>query len=702
MSTPPTAATPQRRLLTLAEMLRLAAILQAQSQAEAAETVYRRAISLHPGSAPAHTGLGLLLAQRGATEEALALLRRACALAPETAETHNNLGRLALASRQPEEALACFQTARTLAPHLPEAAYNYAQALAALGRRAEAMAGWRAALALQPDLAPAHLQLGLALRETGDLLGARGHLQQALTADPAHPAASAALARLLAALGETEAANAAFVRALALAPDDAALLSDAGAALAATRAHEQAVTLFARAIALQPDLAAAHNNLGNACAALKRWPEAIAAHRAALALEPDFMEAHVNLGNALLEMQQVAEAVAHLDIALQAHPERAEYHNIRGRALMLLGELEAARAAHAEAVRLAPDEPDYYGGLALTQKLAADTPAFQALQKFTETIEVLPRATRITVHFALHRSLEYQDRHAEAFAHLLQGNELRRQTAEYDEARAMRYFARLRAVFTPELLSRAAPVPATPDVPIFILGMPRSGSTLVEQILASHGSVFGAGELMYLADTATSLTAGGLPYPENALARGTAEFAAAGDAYRARLRALAPLAPRITDKMPANCLHIGLLRMILPGARIIHTRRDPVDTCLSCFAQTFGDGQPFTNDLGELGRYYRAYAGLMAHWRAVLPEGAMLEVDYETLVEDFEPQVRRILDYCGLGWDPACLDFHETKRPVFTASATQVRRKLYRHAAGRARPYGALLQPLLEALMVSS
>jgi hypothetical protein len=203
---------------------------------------------------------------------------------------------------------------------------------------------------------------------------------------------------------------------------------------------------------------------------------------------------------------------------------------------------------------------------------------------------------------------------------------------------------------------------------------------------------------MYLADTAGTLSAGGLAYPENVLARGDAELAAAGDTYRARLRALAPQVRRITDKMPANFVHIGLLRLILPGARIIHTRRNPVDTCLSCFAQTFGEGQPFANDLSELGRQYRAYDRLMTHWRGLLPAGAMLEVDYEAVVADFEPQVRRILDFCGLGWDPACLDFHEHKRPVMTASATQVRQKLYSHAAGRARPYGALLQPLLDAL----
>ena len=690
-----TAPPPPRRPLTPAEVLQLAGILQGQNKPGEAEAAYRRAVQLLPDEAQAHTGLGLLLAQRGATEEALALLRRARTLAPAAAETHNNLGRLARACHLPEEALASFQAALALAPRQPEAHYNCAQAFAALGRRDEAMAAWRAALALAPGLAPAHYQLGLALQEEGELQAARLHLQQAA---PGHPAASAAYARLLAALDETEAANAAYAEALALAPEDAVLHSDAGGALAATGAFEQAITLFTRAIALQPGLAAAHNNLGNALSALERWPEAISAYRAALALEPDFAEVHGNLGTAALEQLQVREALAHFDAALAISPEAAAYHAFRGRALMLLGDLDAARAAYAQAVRLAPDRPEYYNGLATTQQLEADDPAFHALLGLAETIEDQALSARIALHFALHRSLEHQGRHEQAFAHLLQGNALRRPLIPYEEARTARYFARVESVFGPEVLRRAAPVPKVPDVPIFILGMPRSGSTLVEQILASHRQVFGGGELMYLAETATTLAPSGLAYPENVLARSDAELAAAGNAYRARLRALAPQAPRITDKMPSNFLHIGLLRLILPGARIIHTRRNPVDTCLSCFAQTFGEGQPFANELGELGRHYRAYDRLMAHWRGQLPPGTMLEVDYEAVVTDFKPQVRRILEFCGLDWDPACLDFHEHKRPVMTASAAQVRQKLYTHAAGRARPYGALLQPLLDAL----
>jgi hypothetical protein len=203
---------------------------------------------------------------------------------------------------------------------------------------------------------------------------------------------------------------------------------------------------------------------------------------------------------------------------------------------------------------------------------------------------------------------------------------------------------------------------------------------------------------MAFAEEAEHLAPDGADLGETLKRMTDADFAALGARYRDKLRKLAPSAPRIVDKQLSNCQYLGLIRMALPDARVIHTRRDPVDTCLSCFAQTFSAGFGYTNDLGDLGRYYRGYAELMAHWRDVLPEGAMLEVQYEDLVADFEPQARRILDYCGLPWDARCLTFHETQRPVITASAAQVRRPIYQTSAGRAKGYGRLLQPLIEAL----
>jgi len=250
------------------------------------------------------------------------------------------------------------------------------------------------------------------------------------------------------------------------------------------------------------------------------------------------------------------------------------------------------------------------------------------------------------------------------------------------------------SVFSAELIRRNEGLGDPSADSIFIVGMPRSGTTLVEQVLASHPEVFAAGEVMNFREAMEAVAA----FPEAMPSLTAEQLREIGARYAKSMRALAPTAERITDKMPSNFRFVGLIHLALPNARIIHVRRDPIDTCLSCYSKIFTGDQPFSYDLGELGRFYRAYEALMAHWRRVLPEGAMIEVQYEELVADFEKQARRIVDYCGLAWDERCLAFHETKRPVLTASAVQVRQPLYRSAVGKWRPYAALLAPLLDAL----
>ena len=304
-------------------------------------------------------------------------------------------------------------------------------------------------------------------------------------------------------------------------------------------------------------------------------------------------------------------------------------------------------------------------------------------------------------HFALakaYRELGEPDR---GFAHLLQGNAVYRSQIEYDEAATLDALDNLAQVFSAELLDARKNLGDPSTVPVFIVGMPRSGTTLVEQILASHSAVFGAGERKILAETverAVAAQLGGEKYPGIIWTMPDATLREMGARCVAELRKLAPDARRITDKMPSNFVFIGLIRLILPNACIIHVKRDPVDNCLSCFATLFTQVQPFAFDLAELGRCHRRYQQLMTHWRSVLPPGAMLEVEYETLVQDFEAQARRIVAYCGLDWQPACLEFHKTSRPVKTASMVQVRQPLYRTSVGRWRPDPAVLQPLLDAL----
>jgi hypothetical protein len=310
---------------------------------------------------------------------------------------------------------------------------------------------------------------------------------------------------------------------------------------------------------------------------------------------------------------------------------------------------------------------------------------------------------RLNLEFALGKAWMDAREPDRAFAHLETGNRLKRASLTYDvEADAERLAAIARS-FTPEVMARLAGSGDPSGLPVFIVGMPRSGTSLIEQILASHPQVHGAGELPVL-ETILGRVRGPdrqpLGYPQLMSMLGPRDMAMLGRAYVEQVAALAPDKPRLVDKMPANFCFAGLIHLILPNARIIHCRRDPIDICLSCYSKKFVQGNNFTYDLTELGLYHRAYEALMAHWRGLLPPERFIEVDYEAVVEDLESQARRLIAFCGLDWDPACLSFHQTQRPVRTASANQVRQPLYRTSLARWKPYQVHLAPLLDILKI--
>jgi hypothetical protein len=323
------------------------------------------------------------------------------------------------------------------------------------------------------------------------------------------------------------------------------------------------------------------------------------------------------------------------------------------------------------------------------------------MEDFAREMESMRPTARMRLHFALAKAHDDLGDFGLAFHHMKEANALKRAQIAYDEAASLELFDRIRETFDATLIA-AKSGGGDPDAsPIFILGMPRSGSTLVEQILASHLLVHGAGELPHLGEIVGGLRAQADPalaFPEIAQATDLQDFATVGHQYATRLRQHSATAARITDKMPSNFCFVGLIHLALPNARIIHVTRDPLDTCLSCFSRLFSAEQNHTYDLAELGRFYRKYAELMAHWLRVLPEGRMLELRYEDVVGDLEGSARRMIAYCGLDWSESCLAFHETNRPVKTASASQVRRPIYKTAQNRSRHYHKHLAPLIAEL----
>jgi tetratricopeptide (TPR) repeat protein len=494
-----------------------------------------------------------------------------------------------------------------------------------------------------------------------------------------------------------------------------------------------ALQCFEAARALAPDDSVNYERLAATLAALKRFPEAAGLYREALVRDPRNADSHHGLGWTLEQMQQLEAAVAAYREAVRRKPGADGSNNNMGNCLQALGRFDEAHEAYRRAIDGAPRMPLYYRNLVQTTRLAADDPVFASLERLVGDAASLDEADQAQLHFAYGEALSGMGRHDASFDHLLKGNALQRAGLRYNEAESLGLFAHLPQLLTSDALASARGLGDESAAPIFIVGMPRSGSTLIEQILASHLQVFGAGErtefgealmkcirrdpgdplrisleALHEAGAAQWRTLGAdylqrmhraLPEIEGD-ARELAQPEAPHNVQRnARLEAPheAPRHTHFTDKYPFNFINVGLIHLALPNARIIHSRRSPLQTCLSIFSRIFHD-VPFGYDLGELGRYYRAYDALMEHWRSVLPEGVMIEVDYEELVGDLEGNVRRMLAHCGLDWDERCLAFHQTARQVITASSAQVRCPLYRTSLQRWQPRQTLLAPLLDAL----
>ncbi len=584
-------------------------------------------------------------------------------------------------------------------------AFRQAFLLHQQGKLTEAEQLYLTVLQLDPDSAVAHLNLGTALVQLNRLEEAIAHFEKAIAIKPDSPEALNNLGNVLARLNRPDESIIQFEKAVTVSRHNAEPYLRAcynlGMTLQALNRHEEAIPYYARAIAIKPDYAEAHNNLGDALMKCNRSEEALTHYERLAAIRPDLAEALNNVGAALHALNREIEAIAHFTKALVIRPDYADAHANLGRALESLGRIEEAARAFEKAIEHAPTAAKFYHWLFHSKKAVAGDRQLAAMIELAQRMASLPRLEQIELHFGLGKVFADLKQYNLSFRHLLEGNALKRQEIAYDESATLRMFDRIRAVFTPEFMQSKQGLGNRSTEPVFIIGMPRSGSTLIEQILASHPRVFAAGELNHFSRAVTLLAGqhgAHVQFPEQIRTLADEDLVRLGTRYLCGIRNIAPNAERVTDKMPYNFRFAGLIHLALPNARIIHTRRDPVDTCVSCFSTLFLRGQPFAYELGELGRYYRGYERLMDHWRAVLPEGVMLEVRYEQLVADFEGQARRIVAHCGLAWDEACLAFYKTQRPVKSASAPQVYQPLYNTSVGRGSRYGDLLGPLLDAL----
>ena len=652
------------------------------------ELAARRLLAAKPDAGIGWKLLGVALAQQN--KDALPALERAAALLPEDPEAQCNLGNALRRGGRLEEAAASHRRALAVRPDYAEGHNNLGAVLRDLGCMEDAIASYRQAIAIKPRFALAGTNLGSALAAAGRPAEAAEHLRKALGIDPGLTAAYAALATVLLDLGRPEEAADCYRRALRLRPDAADFHNNLGNILLEIGQPEQAAASYRRAVALQADFAAAHSNLGSALRDLGRTEEAVASFQRALELQPTLAEVHNNLSIVLRllhrhEQAEISARRAHALAPALAGP------------LVSLARLEADRGLFSEAEAL------LQRALSLDPDSAEACSAFVGLRKMTREGAWLANAERILglklplrqqthLHYALGKYFDDIGDFARAAVHYRQANVLKqRYSVPYDRAQSAELVSRVIRSHGREWPGSPGEGAATAVRPVFIVGMPRSGTSLAEQILASHPDIFGAGELAYWGQA----LAGWLAEPPAGTTERGRRLRALADGYLALLGNLATGVRHVVDKMPMNFMALGLIHAALPGARIIHMRRHPIDTCLSIHFQDFDAGYPYAHDHADLVHYYREYSRVMEHWRTVLPPGAMLEVPYEELASDPETWTRRMLEFLGAEWDPGCLNFHRTRRAVITASRWQVRQPISRSSVGRWRNY----EPHLGALM---
>ncbi len=688
-----TTAKPPEQNLSIEEALARAQAHWNAGQAAQAEMLCQRILSVWPGHSDASHLLGLMAHAYGNLDLAISHLRRACEAPRAPALYTSNLAEM------------CRQK----------------------GLLVEGEAAARRAVAQNASLPGAWNNLGIILQESGKFEESRQCLERVLALQPNNAEAHNNFGNTAKRLGQVVRAERAWTRALELKPNYAEPHSNLANLLSEQAEYAKAAEHARRAIELNPRLADAYINLSGIETARNKDLEALRWLDALLAFAPTHATALASRALCLKKLDRLDEALDSANRALSASPENAEVHNAHGQVLQALGKFDAALAAYDRAATLPgtaaeqalvnravhfmehgrQDEAE-----AAFAKAAAAFPRSASaqfnhadLKKFTQgdpaiaAMEALlgtppSHADQLLLHFALGKAYMDIGDSARAFEHLDQGNAMKRAIIEYDPEQAMQWRMRIIEIFTPELLQKLGGQGAPSSMPIFVVGMPRSGTTLLEQILASHPAIHGAGELNHIQNIAGGFGA----FPESLPDFTPEKLHQLGQNYLNKIASLASGRPHVVDKMPINFALVGFIHLILPGARIIHSRRDAADTCLSCYSKLFSVGQGFTYNQAELGRFHRGYQKLMAHWREILPPTHFLEVDYEAVTEDPEAQARRMIEFLGLDWDPACLDFHKAGRAVKTASVNQVRRPVYKTSAGRWRKHEQHLGRLLEAL----
>ena len=604
----------------------------------------------------------------------------------------------ALEQRDFVRAVGHFKKVAKAIPQDPDVHFALADALLGQGRADNAIREYRVGIDLSPGLAIGWIRLGGALLLAGQGSKALEAFDQAQTIEPDNLRAQAGGAEAAAMAGDLETAQAGFVSALTLAPANPDLIISLARLQDAQGQTDEAEDTLRRACRDYPGELALWLALGRALQAWDRLEEAHALYQQARVTHPGAFELLAESADSAYQMRDLDSARDLYRQLLHLEPKNPSVRNSLGQVLASLGEEVDARQIFQELTKEEPLFGEPWLNIARARHFTSvDDPDIRQMRTVLKRRQMNPSQT-LYVHFALGKALDDCKDYDQAFAHYEKGNTLRRRELQFDAGEVDRQFDRLIEGFSPELMDGLSEKGSSETQPLFIVGMPRSGTTLLEQVLCAHPDVDTAGELRDLARIARNVARSNeKPWPECITGVSGSHLKTMASEYLAALESRASGSERIIDKMPQNFLHVGFAALLFPRATVVHCTRDPLDTCLSNYFQIFPGGIDFSYDLSELGRYYRNYQRLMSHWQALLGE-RLVTVRYEQLVSDPEPVLRTLLKTIGLPWDPACLSHQDTVQRVDTLSLYQVRQPLNVESKGRWRNYKKHLGPLREAL----
>ncbi|MCI5060771.1 MAG: tetratricopeptide repeat protein [Alphaproteobacteria bacterium] len=656
---------------------------------EEAEKTCQKAVDIRPEFADAYINLGNAIASQDRKEEAIEIWEKAIELKSANYNAYINIGNALRDLGRIKESEEKCRRALEFAPDHPDALLNLGNALRDLGQRQEAEKLYRKSIEVRPDYAKAHNNLAILLMDMLRFEDAVASTKYAVAFAPDYAEAYANMSAALLELGKLEEAEKSARKALLLDPDSTEARIDLADILFMSDRLDEAETLFNEATDLKPDSPRLFIKLSAVLERANRMDEALEAIEKAVELNPEMPEAYHRQAMVYFMFNHIEEALKSLDRALEIQPRYPAALATKSEILQSSGNMEKAKEAARAGLEMNDKMPFLYLSLSKVKKFTEDDPDFLKMKEM-ENESNFGSAQKVSLYFSLFKACEDIGDYDQAFEHLRKGCDLKRQTVVFDPQTQQHVYQNIQKVYTLEFIESFEGKGHDSDTPIFIVGMPRSGTTLTEQIISSHPDIFGAGELHYLSAVEKKH---GFINADNCRKM--------GEDYVAMTRAIdegSKTARKITDKMPGNYMRMGQMVASLPNAKIIHCRRNPIDTCLSCYKQLFARGHYWSYNLEELAEHYALYMQMMDHWRKTLPEGRFLEIDYETTVNDFENQARKLLDFVEMEWHDACLTPHKTKRSVLTASKGQVIKPIYKTSVEAWRRYETQLQPLAEKL----